>query len=129
MRHLVLFLVLLAGCATSYAPVNIWGEGYTDSRLSSDTFIITFQGNAYDTQDKITKYAFRRCAEVSRANGFPYFTVLDISPGEKTAYVAAGSAILPMGQPRVSATIRGLKRRPQDKESYVAAEVLATTEE
>ncbi len=74
-------LLLLASCATKYAPVSgsFWtGQtGYSEVPLDSSTWQVTFAGNNNTTDDVVNRYALYRAAEITTQRGFDYFVVLD----------------------------------------------------
>jgi hypothetical protein len=74
-------LLLLASCATKYAPVSgsFWtGQtGYSEVPLDSSTWQVTFAGNNNTTDDVVNRYALYRGAELTTQHGFDYFVVLD----------------------------------------------------
>lgn len=74
----IVFL-LLTGCTTnSYHSLD--GKiGYTDFKLSNDTYMVTFHGGRKASQSQVYEYALRRCAEVTKQNGYNYFLVVDSS--------------------------------------------------
>lgn len=72
----IVALALLGACSfTSYTPMWM-GYGYADTRLSADTFEVTFQGFDTDSTSKTAEQALLRSAEVTLANGFTHFVVL-----------------------------------------------------
>ncbi len=75
---LILFSLFIVSCATGYHSHGL-GGGYEDLKLTDDTYMVTFKGNGYTSQDRAFKYALRRCAELSKENGYNYFTVLNSS--------------------------------------------------
>ncbi len=62
----------VAGCTTAYQREGFTG-GYSDSKITRDTFQINFQGNGYTSVATVRKYALFRCAEVTLENGYEYF--------------------------------------------------------
>jgi len=73
---------LLAGCATHYQKQNLFGNGFSETQTSPDSFIVNFQGNAYSKSDKMMQYALRRASELCLENGYKFFKIvntLDIS--------------------------------------------------
>lgn len=74
---LLLPLAALLGCATSYQKEGVFTNGYSDFRKAEDKFVVTFRANEHTPEGKVLKYALARCAEVTLAAGFQYFTVLD----------------------------------------------------
>lgn len=71
---LLLSATLLAGCATTqYHPLNS-GVGYESSKISTNTFVVTFKdgGSMGKTQD----LAMLRAAELAKENGYSDFSVI-----------------------------------------------------
>jgi len=86
MKSLPIFLLLslvlmLASCATKYAPVSnsFWTghTGYSEVPLDSSTWQVTFAGNDQTMDDVVNRYALYRAAEITSQRGFDYFVVLD----------------------------------------------------
>jgi hypothetical protein len=81
----ILAAALLVGCSTPYtrdtwlSPAG-WLGGYSEERLDRRSFLVTFQGNGYTSSITVRKYFLRRCAELTRENGFRYFEVLEENP-------------------------------------------------
>lgn len=72
----------LAACTTPtpYQPLQtgaIAGGGYTDTRISSDRFRVSFQGNTITDRDTVERYLLYRAAEVTREAGYDWFTMVD----------------------------------------------------
>ncbi|MFI4935267.1 MAG: CC0125/CC1285 family lipoprotein [Caulobacterales bacterium] len=67
--------LLLLGCATSYAPESLIG-GYSESRVSSNVWRITFSGNGYTSQETVQTYWLYHCAAVALREGFDGFRIL-----------------------------------------------------
>src|SRR5580693_3721275 len=74
----VIFSLTLAltGCATPYQQKGL-GGGYADTRIDSDTAIVSFRGNGFTDRDKVQAYLLRRCAEVTLAGGYDYFIIVN----------------------------------------------------
>jgi len=72
----LILLVLLAGCATSYQPKSFSG-GYSETRLGEDIFQISFTGNGYTNQERATDFSLLRSAEITLENGFRYFVIVN----------------------------------------------------
>jgi len=72
---LLLFLVFLAGCATSYQPKSFSG-GYSETRLREDIFKVSFKGNGYTSRERAADFALLRSAELALENGFRYFIIV-----------------------------------------------------
>ncbi|HEX7028873.1 MAG TPA: hypothetical protein VF268_16655 [Gammaproteobacteria bacterium] len=77
----VIFLALLTSCATPYGP-NSWTGGYTDEKVDEDTYIISFYGNGYASEERVWNFWIYRCAELTTLKGYDYFA---LTPLEKTS--------------------------------------------
>lgn len=84
-------LILLSGCSTVYMdarnPLAISG-GYWDKAGPGKLTTVGFSANGFTSQDTASKLLFRRCAELAKAAGKPYFLVY-----ETPADAVAGKAI------------------------------------
>ncbi len=63
--------------STAYKHRTLLRNGYHDSKLSSDTFQISFKGNEFTSKQLAIKYALIRAAEVTKNNEALYFVILD----------------------------------------------------
>jgi hypothetical protein len=83
---------LLAACTTGpeYKPRGE-GEriGYTDERLSSNRFRVTFSGGTRTERAQVEDYLLRRAAEVTLQSGFTHFVFDQRDTEAKTYYRAA----------------------------------------
>jgi hypothetical protein len=64
----------LAACATPtpYQPANRSG-GFSDLKVSSDRYRITFQGNSATDRDTVERYLLYRAAERTLDSGYDWF--------------------------------------------------------
>ncbi len=70
---LACLLVVGAGaCATPYQQSSFRG-GYSDTRIDSNTTIVSFKGNAFTGRQTVESYLLYRCAEVTLNDGDDYF--------------------------------------------------------
>jgi hypothetical protein len=67
---------MLIGCSTPYQGQGLRG-GYSDTRIDSNTVLVSFKGNGYTGHEKVETYLLRRCAEVTLADGYDYFVIVD----------------------------------------------------
>ena len=72
----------LAACTTPtpYQPLQtgaVSSGGYTDLRISSDRFRITFQGNTITDRETVESYLLYRAAEVTREAGYDWFSMVE----------------------------------------------------
>ncbi|VHO00850.1 hypothetical protein [Candidatus Rhabdochlamydia sp. T3358] len=66
--------LILSGCATSYKALGFNG-GYSEIKTTPDSFMVTFKGNEFTSQEKVMQYALRRASELTIQNGYKYFSV------------------------------------------------------
>jgi hypothetical protein len=76
---LMIPLMALIGCATTYQKESVFTNGYSDFRASEDTFVVTFRANEHTPKEDVFTYALQRCAELTLKNGFRYFAVIEES--------------------------------------------------
>lgn len=79
-------ILLLAGCASPYGQATLFG-GFSESKLSDNSWRIAYSGNGHTTEDMVVKYWLHRCAELTLKEGFAYFTMV---PGSDKAGAAPG---------------------------------------
>jgi hypothetical protein len=84
MKKLLLFALLLAGCATNYQPQGFTG-GYSDFLTAPDEAAITFRGNGYTDPFRVGEMATLRCADVTLQHGFRYFITTSFADISTTA--------------------------------------------
>ena len=83
------------GCATRYQKEDAIHGGYTDTRITNDTVLVTFRGNVFTSTEKTRDLLLYRCAEVTVADGFDYFVINPEDP--KSARESANAASTPHG--------------------------------
>jgi hypothetical protein len=66
---------LLGACTTVYQPKGPTG-GYTDTRLTDNSYIVEFSGNGNTSKDAVWNYWLYRCADLTVQKGYAYFAVL-----------------------------------------------------
>jgi hypothetical protein len=73
----------LSACATQtlYEPAtkHTSGNGYSDQRLQTDQWRVTFSGNYITTRQTVENYVLYRAAELTVQNGFDWFETVDRS--------------------------------------------------
>ena len=95
-----LVAVVLFGCATPYQSSSFTG-GFTDTQLAPDLFRIAFAGNGRTSRDRVQDFALLRAAELSLANNFRFFAVVE------TADQSRNMTITLPGSAQTSGTITG----------------------
>ncbi len=71
-------IVALTACggATPYRPLEN-GYGYSERKLESNRYSVTFAGNAQTPRQVVEDYLLYRAAEVTLANGYDHFVLAD----------------------------------------------------
>lgn len=94
MRRLILILAVaasLTACAsapTLYQPAaGPRGVGFSDYRIETDRFRVTFRGGPGAPQEQVADYALLRAAELTIGAGYDWFRVVD----RETHVVGGGS--------------------------------------
>ena len=72
---LIAGLLSLGGCATGYHERDFFGRGYSEMALAQDTYIISFSGNGFTSEDSVQSNLLRRCADLTLLKGYRYFVV------------------------------------------------------
>jgi hypothetical protein len=77
------FLLLgAAACetATPYQPLqkgNVVSGGYTEQKISSDRYRVSFQGNSITERETVERYLLYRAAELTTEAGYDWFQLVD----------------------------------------------------
>lgn len=71
-----LFVLLLSGCATPYKAHGLMG-GFSETRVSENTFQVSFRGNALASRERVVDFTLLRSAELTLQNGYRYFAILN----------------------------------------------------
>ena len=79
---LLLFSVLLAGCATQYGSRGVLGDGYSEEDLGGDRWRVTFAANAFTPPEQIDTFLLFRCAELTVEKNSGYFLVVTIAEND-----------------------------------------------
>lgn len=85
----------VAACATptTYAPqADARGVGFTDYRIETGRYRVTFQGGPGAPPEQVNDFALRRAAEVVARDGYDWFRVVD-RIGERTGSRGGGTSI------------------------------------
>jgi hypothetical protein len=87
-------LLILAGCATPYQPLNVNSSrgGYADARVDDSTYIVTYRGDAMTDAERTWSLWMYRCAELTLEKGFAYFS---IAPATRVSNDAAKPSMRP----------------------------------
>ncbi len=74
--------LLLSGCATSYHREAFFGDGYSETKLSADRWLVTFAASSFTPRERIDTYLLFRCAELTVENNSHYFALLSAASGD-----------------------------------------------
>ena len=78
----------LTACAstTGYGPATDSGYGYSDQKIEEDRYRITFRGNSLTDRETVETYLLYRAAEITLANGYDHFLVVEDDTERSTTY-------------------------------------------
>jgi len=82
MKKLAVFISIMSLCACGTSDPYVGGEGaglgsFSESRLTDDRYRITFHGEPQATSDQVKDLALLRAAEVTLANDYDWFRVVN----------------------------------------------------
>ncbi|WP_295691563.1 hypothetical protein [uncultured Maricaulis sp.] len=85
-------LAVLGGCATPtpYQAADEAGRGFTETRIESNRYRISFEGNSLTDRETVETYLLYRAAELTVESGYDYFTVVNRATDEDTRVMASG---------------------------------------
>ena len=104
-------LALLSACASAYQREGPSG-GYSDTQLAPNVFRVSFRGNGYTSPDRADELALLRSADVTLANGFTHFTVVDGQYRERQGAFMSGNQVYPITHPSTTKTIMCFRGAP-----------------
>lgn len=88
----VSMLGLLAACATPtpYQPAtgtSSYRPGYSDTRIEEGRYRLSFAGNDLTSRETVENYMLYRAAELTLADGYDWFEIVNRDTGQKTRTV------------------------------------------
>ncbi len=96
MRKLTLLALAAAGrvltaCATAtpYQAAVDSSRGYSEQRIESNRYRVSFSGNSITNLETVENYLLYRAAELTKQNGYDYFVIADRSTEKKERYTGA----------------------------------------
>ena len=95
---LFLTVLLLTACAATgpaaYGPADKGRFGYSDTRIETGRYRITYAGSAGMSPDLVEQLALRRAAELALLDGFDWFRVIsrDVT-GDERGGVSVGGGV------------------------------------
>ncbi|SMO35307.1 hypothetical protein SAMN06265219_101206 [Gracilimonas mengyeensis] len=76
---------LLVSCGTPYQALDFWGHGFSERKLSEQSYLVSFSGNESTSAIEVQNLLLRRCAELTLSEGYNYFLILDEKSDKKTS--------------------------------------------
>ncbi len=93
MRKLTLLALAAAGliltaCATAtpYQAAVDSSRGYSEQRIESNRYRVSFSGNSLTNLETVENYLLYRAAELTKQNGYDYFVIADRNTEKKERY-------------------------------------------
>lgn len=75
--------MMATGCATPYQPSSITG-GFSELKLSENSYLVEFKGNAYTRASSARDFAVLRGAELCLSSGYAQFTITGVQDLTRT---------------------------------------------
>lgn len=76
MFSILISILLIFNCSTPYQPQGTLG-GYSEEKITSNIYVVKFQGNQHTKPEKVQNYLLYRCAELTKERGYAYFTAIN----------------------------------------------------
>lgn len=110
-----------AGCATPYQSKGAAG-GFSDFRITTDVFSVSFRGNTSTTEDTVEAFLLRRASELTLRHGFRHFVILREEGRTRSGSVGYSGVKVPVVAPALSIRIRCFADFPSDSDFVINAE-------
>lgn len=133
LRTTLLFLfisTLLISCSvtrpTAYQAKAFTG-GYSETQLAPDIYSVRFQGNGYTVTERANDFCLLRCAELTKQNGYKYFTIISNKEGSSGALAstnAIGVTVAASAYPSDNNVIKLLKDKPENNVTVYEADFI-----
>ena len=121
---LLLSLAVTFGCATGYSSKGLTG-GFSETRLGERSYQVRFEGNGLASQERVSAFLLRRCAELTLENGFRWYALAN-QDGGTTVSGASGWIV---SYPHREATIRLLENETDAPAPVDSVFVIRETDE
>ena len=74
---ILVFFILAVACATRYKPKGAFGDGYSEQRVGTDVWMVTFDASAFTPRERMDAYLLWRCAEITLDHRATYFGIVN----------------------------------------------------
>jgi hypothetical protein len=84
---------LAAACSsgpTPYQPAAGYDRGYSEQKIESERYRISFKGNSFTRRDTVENYLLYRAAELTLQSGFDTFTIVSRDTDRNSAIRRTG---------------------------------------
>jgi hypothetical protein len=68
---------LLSACVTTYKAAEDGVAGYRDLQVDKTTYFVEYTEAGAVSWQQVNQFALKRCAEIAKQRGYPYFDVLE----------------------------------------------------
>jgi hypothetical protein len=113
-------LAVSGGCATPYKSADS-GGGYSDFRITTDVFAVSFRGSAGTLEETVDRYLLRRASELTLEHGFTYFVILSEKERTRSSSLGYSGFKIPVVAPGTTLWIRCFQDLPPDHEVAIDA--------
>ena len=113
-------VLIVGGCATPYRSEKR-GTGFSEFRITDDTFSVTFRANSATREERVDKYILRRASELTLEHGFQFFVVLTEKGRDRTSSIGYSGVKFPVITPGKTIRIRCFRGRPPDEQDLIEA--------
>lgn len=73
-------ILLLSGCATSYAPKSFWNDGgFSETEIQPNLWQVRFSGNEFSTAEQTSDFAMLRASEICLGRNMKFIAFGDIA--------------------------------------------------
>jgi len=73
----IALLIALSACASGYKPRGSSGNGYTETQMGDNVYMISFYGNGWTSSADARTYNARRAGELCAEKGFRTFKLIN----------------------------------------------------
>lgn len=70
-------VALLSACVTTYKAAEDGVAGYRDLQIDKTTYYVEYTEAGAVSWKQVNQFALKRCAEITKQRGYPFFDVLN----------------------------------------------------